>query len=175
MANPGDPSDTADALKTLGILLHTAAKLAGDLAAADPLFARLAQAFARMPVEDRETITTVIEREVELRRLGPSQGELVTGYDLVPNPSARLYLRVWEGDRRTPVMPRDELMHGLWRAARMARYALTLADDCEPALLATVRAMPADERVALREVHREMLALIERVEQELETRAERKA
>src|SRR5262245_56988929 len=97
-----------DTLSTLQHIIASAAKIAQDLAA-DPLLARFVEIFGRIPVEDRETIVNVLDRETDLRNLSreaphsPFSGINVTK----PNPNARLYFRVADNEDPPFISPEE--------------------------------------------------------------------
>jgi hypothetical protein len=154
-------SNNGDQLEALRAILDTAARVLQQLAA-DPVLRRLLTAFERMPAEDREPIVEVIEREVEMRLLGSSQGDVLTGRDLVPNPNARLYLRVVEGRMPPPTVNREEIMRASLRVGRMIRLADGMrAREWERTVLEAIRTMDSEDRAALREHYRLMLGLLE--------------
>src|SRR5262245_56768448 len=85
-------ADDVERLETLRTLLESASMLLSEMAG-DPLFARLTQVFAHIPVGDREAILGILEREVQARMTAEAASDL-TGLSLRPNPAARLYTRV---------------------------------------------------------------------------------
>jgi hypothetical protein len=162
------PDRSTDALSTLQHVLASAARIAQDLTN-DPLLPRLLDIFARMPAEDRETITNVLEREVDLRNLskeapsGPLSGLNVTK----PNPNARLYFRVADSDPPPFVSP-QEIVQAVIRAARVVHRAAGRRSDLsqvwEPAMVEGLRRIEPSERDVLRWYHRTILALIDESE-----------
>ena len=154
-------------LEALQALLGGALKIVADLER-HPLFVRLLDLFQRMPGEDRKPILTVLEREVAFRLLQSPQDAMAGMYVTRPNPKARLYTRVVEGEASAPYVSREKLMQGVMRAARAAyRTLATAGDDAEfwqPAILDALVLLGSEERAALAWVNREMLALIDRAE-----------
>jgi hypothetical protein len=151
-------------------VLASASKIAQDLVG-DRLTARLLDVFGRMPVEDRETIVNVIEREVDLRNLsrsapsGPLSGVTVSK----PNPNARLYLRTTDNEPPPYVAP-EEIVQAVVRAARIMHRAVGRGTDLsqvwEPAMIDGLKLVPPDERESLRWYHRAVLDLLDRAESE---------
>jgi hypothetical protein len=157
-----------DPLGTLRHVLASAAKIAQELAG-EPLLSRLLDVFSRMPVEDREVVIKVLEREVDLRNLtrespsGPLSGLSVTK----PNPNSRLYLRVTDNDPVPYVRP-DEIVHSIMRVAGIMHRAVARGTDLtavwEPAMVSGLRLIGAKERETLRWYHRKMLELMDHAE-----------
>ena len=153
-------------LETLSALLRAASAIVEQVSIlSDALLERMARLFSRMPPEDREPILAILEREVEQRLLARSpagpDGDFAPGR---PNPNARLYTRI-SGPR--PVHETRELMPGGVRAARMMLLERARLDkEWEPATLEAFRVLPADERAAIMQHNREMLALLQRIETE---------
>jgi hypothetical protein len=157
-----------DPLVTLQHVLASAAKLAQELVG-DHLMARFLDIFGRIPVEDRETIVNVIEREVDLRNLsrsapsGPLSGVTVTR----PNPNARLYLRVTDNEPAPYVAP-VEIVQAVIRAARIMHRAVARGADLsqiwEPAMIEGLTLISPEERETIRWYHRAVLEVLDRVE-----------
>ena len=156
----------ADPLSTLQHVLASAARIAQDMAD-DPLLPRLIDVFSRMPVEDRETILMALEREVDLRNLSreapsaPFSGINVSR----PNPNARLYLRVTDGDPPPYISP-EEIVQAVTRAARMvhragARNSKDHFGTWAPAMVEGLRRVDRAERETLRWYHRTLLELLD--------------
>lgn len=152
-------------LETLKAMLSAAARMVAHYVerSGHPLRMRWERAFDRMPLQDRETVVTAVEREVDLRLATMGEGEPVLGLSEVrPNPGARLYLRVFEG--ALPNLHRDEIMLSTIRAARLICGA-DAADAPSPeifgeAVRAAVRALSREERAALALHNRHMLQLL---------------
>jgi hypothetical protein len=159
MPQTSDVRET-DQLQALRAVIQTASGILERLAS-DPLLWRLLAAYDRMPAEDRETVVGVIEREVELRSLGLDRGEPLMGRNLVPNPSARLYLRVWEGGVQPPAIRRDEVILAALRVGRILRLAQQMPTrEWEPIVADAIRAMEPEDRAAIAEHYRSMLAML---------------
>jgi hypothetical protein len=110
---------------TLGDLvaaLDAAARLADELGH-DPLVQRVVEAFRLMPLEDRETVAVVLEREVQARRLSLATEE-ATGQSMHPNPHARLYVRAHETPAPRNLLERDELMLAMLAGLRLTPILL---------------------------------------------------
>ena len=118
MGWPDDPIPTDGVLQRLADMLGDAAEVAGEIAR-DDVLRRLIEAFRLMPIEDRETIVTAIEREVHARRLSCATEE-ATGQSMHPNPHARLYLRMHEQPMPRSLLEREELMLAMLRGMRVA-------------------------------------------------------
>jgi hypothetical protein len=157
--------DPIGPLGTLRYVVASAARLANDLAA-DPLFGRLVDVFTRIPMEDRETILNVIEREVDLRNMSIEghEGPLAGINPTKLNPNARLYFRVSEGDPPAFVPP-EEIAQAMIRAARVMHRAFQRRDDLatvwEPAALEGLRRLEPAERETLRRLQRRLLELVD--------------
>jgi hypothetical protein len=160
MAQP-DATPTEE-LETLKAMLSAAVKVVSQYVeqSSHPLRVRWNRVFDRMPSEDRETVLAAVEREVDLRVKTAGGGEPILGLSgLRPNPGARLYLRVFDGD--LPNLDRDEIMLSTLRAARMM-----FGPDAPPsdvfgeAVHAAFRALSREERAALARQNRCMLQLL---------------
>jgi hypothetical protein len=150
-----------ETVAALDTLLESATTFADDLAT-DHLFDRLQRAFCQMPPGDRETILQVLEREVECRCLTRGTGDVATGYDTRPNPSARLYLRVLTDERTPQFMDHDELVVANYRGLRVLRHVLgPLHAVWSEAMAAAATLLEPDERAAVRRVLSETLAFVE--------------
>ena len=161
MASRPPDDGTADKLAALGRLLETAVQLTDELGS-DPLAVRLTRAFARMPREDRVVLLAAIEREVE-HRVVTSKTSSVTGYAMVANPNARLYLRVF-GTRAAPLVgrDRDDMMLASLRSLKAMPLVLAPAVHAEwhTAAREASEQLTADERAAAARVLNEMLAIL---------------
>ncbi len=148
-------------IERLGTLLDSANELVTELLA-DPLLARLVRVFTRMPMEDREVILQVLEREVNVRLASRNGGSAVTGIGTAVNRNARLYVRVLE---RTPVdmsTDHDQLVYANLRVAGILRMLL-LPEFHGPWRAAALEAfglLDAESRRAVATVAREALGLI---------------
>jgi hypothetical protein len=159
------PTDT---LSTLQDVLATATQITRQLSR-DALVPRLLDLFARMPVEDRETIITVLEREVDNRNMYKhAPCGMLSGLNVTkPNPNARLYLRVTDSETPPYVSP-EEIVQAVIRAARVVHRAAERGLDLEttwgPAIVDGLRRVGASERETLRSYHRTILRLLDESE-----------
>src|SRR5512143_1428442 len=123
----------SDTLSTLQNVLASAARLAQDIAA-DPLVPRLLDIVRRMPIEDREIVLNVLEREVDLRNLSKQapSGSL-SGLN-VPKPNPK---------EPAPYIAPEEIVQAVIRAARVLRRASDRGSDLasvwEPAMVQGLR------------------------------------
>lgn len=142
-------------------MIEVAARLA-DALAADPLLHRVTEAFRLMPLEDRETIVTALEREVQARRLSLAT-ENATGQSMHPNPNARLYLRSHETVVPRRLLERDELMLSMLRGMRVS--PILLVPDIHAAWVDGTREalqhLDASTRAAVAQLLREALVMVE--------------
>jgi hypothetical protein len=149
-------------LTALRGLLGAALELATKMA--DPLLERLVTAFRRLPEEDREIVVGIIEREAESRQMGDATAG-ATGMALRPNPGARLYVRVIAPE---PTVEQDKIIIASARAIRMLNKVIgPIQERWRMAMLETFRGLAPEERAAVVRFNRDMLAMIEEVEQEL--------
>lgn len=154
-------TDTGDQLEALRALIDTAGGVL-RLLTADPLLGRLIAAFERVPAEDRETIVKVLEHEVGMRLLATGQGDVLTGRSLVPNPNARLYMRVVEGRIPPRALNRDQIMRATLRAGHVIRLTHEMPErDWQGTVLEAIRSMDPEDRAAIVEHYRSMLDLLE--------------
>jgi hypothetical protein len=158
----GEPPPTAQStLLELVDVIELAAELA-DTLAADPILKRLVEAFRLMPLEDRATVVTAIEREVQARRLSRAT-EDATGQAMHPNPNARLYLRSHERSVPRNMLERDELMLAMLSGMRASQILLVPeihAEWIDGTREALGHLEPA-ARNAVAQLMREALALID--------------
>jgi hypothetical protein len=158
---------TPDAISALQTMVTTAARLADSLAA-DPLLAKLIEIFGRIPVEEREPIIAILEREIDLHNLGrAAKGGPLAGINPTHiNPNARLYMRATDGGPPAYVS-HEEIAHAMVRAGEVMHRAFQrrsdLAEIWEPAVLAGLRSLPPEERESLLTLHRRIVELIESV------------
>jgi hypothetical protein len=80
-----------------------------------------------MPAEDRPAILEAVEREVQARKLSFAT-EGMSGQSMVPNPHARLYLRVHEAALDRNLLERDEMMIAMVRGMRAATLIPAVPD-----------------------------------------------
>ena len=162
-------SRSTDSLSTLQHVLASATRIAQDLAN-DALLSRVVDAFSRMPREDRDTVVSVIEREVDLRLMsreghGPLSGHKVTR----PNPHARLYLRMNETEP-APYFAPEEIVQAVIRAARVMRRSFERGSEMRhvwgPGIVEGLRSLGPGERESLRFFHQTILDFIDQAERE---------
>lgn len=157
-----------DTIATLQHVLASAIRIAQDLTA-DPLVPRILEVFGRMPAEDREVVLGVVDREVDLRNLARDAPHAVlSGVNVTrPNPNARLYFRVADGDAPPHVTP-EEVVQAVIRAARVAHRAAGRGTDLGARwgreIVEGMRRIEPEERASLRRYHRTMLDLLDRAE-----------
>lgn len=143
-------------LDTLGTLIDAASGVLADFASQTYL-PRLLQFFHRLPVQDREPVLSVLEREVEARRLSVEAADGRVGE---PNPVATMYVRVIDFERPLPVVSRDEMVQSTIQAsALMASFPEPLLHEMESALAAAIDLLTPEEAAALLSVHEDILAL----------------
>lgn len=156
-------SDTPTQLTTLADVLAAAAGLLRKVVD-DTLFKRMVDVFTRMPSGDRETIITVLEREVERRLLiDRSQGAITGDHIVGPNPNATLYLRVFDAGATARPMGKPEIMEAAVRAARIVHGwdDHQLSEQTSAAIAEALAALPPAERASLRRFHHEMIAFLD--------------
>jgi hypothetical protein len=159
-----DPRSAADSerLDALRTLLDSASALLAELTG-DPLFARLTHVFSQIPAAERETIVSILEREVQARATAEVATE-ITGLSLRLNPGARLYTRVFADD------PRPNQARALASALR----AIRVMDDAVAPMNSewttiareALRALGPAERASMARFAREILRLVEECESE---------
>ncbi|MCW5889907.1 MAG: hypothetical protein KIT14_05080 [bacterium] len=143
-------------LDTLATLIDAASGVLTDMSAQTYL-PRLLQFFRRLPVQDREAVLGVLEREVEARRLSVEAGDGRVGE---ANPLASLYVRVFDAERPLPVVSRDEMTQSTIQAtALMASFPEPLLREMEAAMGEAVDLLTPEEAAALLSVHEEILEL----------------
>lgn len=153
------PDEHLSRLETLRAMLDAATTILSDVAASDSLFPRLWGVFGRMPAEDREAILGIVEREVDARLLAMAVADAMTGIRLRPNPGARLYLRVVDGE---PHLNRDEMVRGTVRAMRMYhRLADSVHAEWEATAREAIRALAPDERAGVAAFCRRLCELVD--------------
>jgi hypothetical protein len=135
----------------------------------DAILQRLLEVFRLMPLEDRATIVSAIEREVQARRLSRAT-ERTTGQAMHANPHARLYVRSHETAVPRSMLERDELMLAMLSAMRVA--PILLVPDIHASWEAGTRdaLVHVDEstRRAVADLMREALAWVEEATPPLE-------
>jgi hypothetical protein len=121
MAASEDRTDSPGKIAVLQSMLAAAERLVGQLAT-DPLVTRLLAVFTRMPAGDREPLLGVLEREVDARLLTAATEDGLSCIQMRPNPGARLYARVIEGDDE--LLSREETVMASLRAMRQLHRAV---------------------------------------------------
>ena len=161
MHDGGNGTERRATLQELTDVIDRAARLA-DALANDPVLQRLIEAFRLMPLEDRATVVNAIEREVQARRLSRAMQD-ATGQSMHPNPHARLYLRSHEKAKARNLLERDELMLAMLSGMRVS--PILLVPDIHASWLDGTREalehVDASTRVAVGQLLREVLTLIE--------------
>jgi hypothetical protein len=161
MKDGAPPQTDRSTLHDLMDVIEVASELANALAA-DPILQRLVEAFRLMPLEDRTTVLTAIEREVQARRLSRAT-EDATGQSMHPNPNARLYLRAHERAVPRNMLERDELMLAMLSGMRVS--PILLVPDIHAAWIDGTREalghLDPATRTAVAQLLREVLALVE--------------
>lgn len=161
MRNGGDRSERRATLQQLTDVLDRAARLV-DALANDPVLQRLLEAIRLMPLEDRGTVVSVIEREVQARRLSRATQD-ATGQSMHPNPNARLYLRSHETAAPRNLLERDELMLAMLSGMRVS--PILLVPDIHAAWVDGTREalehLDPPARAAVAQLLREALVLID--------------
>jgi hypothetical protein len=156
-----DATTVPQELETLKAMLSAAAKMVTQYLqrSSDPLRARWEKVFDRMPIQDRQPVLVAVEHEVDLR-LKMEDGVPIMGLsELRPNPWARLYLRVFDGD--LPKLHHDEIMLSTLRAARIMFAAETRPSETfGAAVQAAFRELSPQERAAVARQNRYMLQLL---------------
>jgi len=152
---PEAASTGRELFHTLEDVLRTAVGLVREIGS-DPLVGRLLAAFRALPVEDREVIVGVLEREARSREMARTTAESLTGLVLRPNPNARLYVRVMDQE---PVPDRRRAVVAAVRAMRLMHNG-PLQGDWETEATAALRELEPDERASIEAFNRRMLALI---------------
>ncbi len=152
---PEAASTGRELFHTLEDVLRTAVGLVREIGS-DPLVGRLLAAFRALPVEDREVIVGVLEREARSREMARTTAESLTGLVLRPNPNARLYVRVMDQE---PVPDRRRAVVAAVRAMRLMHNG-PLQGDWETEATAALRELEPDERASIEAFNRRMLELI---------------
>jgi len=163
MTEVSDREDIPTKLATLRSILEAATAVMADLiGAGGPLFERFARVYTRMPADDREPIVSVLEREVDGRLMADTVADTVTGVRLAPNPHARLYLHVIDGDAP---LDREEMVQAVVRAMAMRRALQTIGPAWEEIAVEALRRLSPPERAQVADFCRHMVALVDSAEQ----------
>lgn len=162
-----DDTRNASQLAVLCTILETAGVLVGKMSR-DATFARLLTVLASVPPEDRETILTVLEREVELRQVSRASEEL-TGWQMRPNANARLYVRTLgtHDPGRMSATDADGMTIVLQRLGRILPTVRgpALLDQFRESLRRAYGTLDVEERAAVVEHARDVLAIAAEVDQ----------
>ena len=158
---PEPPPNSAAALATLQSTLRAALLLTQELAN-DPVLGRLLVAFSAMPADDRPVVVKAIEREVKARVL--SQGaESVTGYAMVPNPRARLYIRAHQTPVAGNLLERDEMLNASLQTMRLAGVIQAVPEiyaSWKDATREAIQRVDPDTRAVVERLMRDVLDLL---------------
>lgn len=115
-------ADAPPKLDALRLLLATAQELSRELSD-DPVIGRLLRAVSTLPPDDREVLTTAIERGAAWRRVNEAVSA-ATGVQLRVNPRPLLFVRVLQPapdpDPATLMPEADDVMVGVLRVMRLA-------------------------------------------------------
>jgi hypothetical protein len=153
-------------LRKLADIIEKAAHLAESMIA-DGILQRVVEAFRLMPLEDRDTIVTAIEREVQARRLSTAT-EDATGQSMHANPNARLYVRSHEQAMPRQMLERDELMLAMLKGMRVS--PILMVPDIHASWVDGTREalqhLDATTRATVAQLMREALALVAEAEAE---------
>jgi hypothetical protein len=153
-------------LRKLADIIEKATHLA-EAMMADGILQRVIEAFRLMPLEDRGTIATAIEREVQARRLSCAT-EDATGQSMHPNPNARLYMRSHEQTMPRHMLERDELMFAMLKGMRVS--PILMVPDIHASWIDGTREalehLDATTRGTVAQLMREVLALVEEADAE---------
>jgi hypothetical protein len=164
MAEQGNGTD-AGMLPTLAALLQDAAHRVDDILG-DPLLVRLLTIFGKVPVNDREVLVGLLEREVQAKVLTDATAGTMTGLTLRPNPNARLYVRVVETE---PAHENEKIILASMRAMRLVGQVVApMRDRWRAATLESLSRLEPDERTDIANFCRDVLALAAEVERKTE-------
>jgi hypothetical protein len=160
MAQKPPPSGAA-ALGDLQKALATALDLAHQLTD-DPLFGRLVAVFRSMPMEDRDPIVAILERETA-KRLLTRATEKPVGQSTHLNPNARLYVRAHSTRLDKRHFDYDEMVIADVRAMRIAsmiRYVPEIYEAWKAAIREAMDHVDEPTRVVAEELLHDVLASI---------------
>ena len=160
MAQKPTPSG-AEALGDLQKALASALELAHKLSD-DPLLGRLLAVFRNMPMEDREGIVAILEREVTGRMLSRAT-EKPVGQSTHLNPNARLYVRAHATNLDKRHFDYDEMVIADVRAMRIAvmiRYVPEIYEAWKAAIREAMDHVDEPIRAVAEELLHDVLASI---------------
>ena len=145
-------------------MIEVAARLA-DAIASDPILHRVIEVFRLMPLEDRATIASALEREVQARRLSLAT-ENATGQSMHANPNARFYLRAHEAVVPRKLLERDELMLAMLSGMRVSPILMVpdIHTTWVEATREAIEHLEAPARTAVAQLLREALEMIEELD-----------
>jgi hypothetical protein len=153
-------------LPKLADIIEKATHLA-EAMMADGILQRVIEAFRLMPLEDRDSIATAVEREVQARRLSRAT-EGTTGQSMHPNPNARLYMRSHGQALPRQTLERDELMLTMLKLMRVS--PILLVPDTHASWMDGTREalehLDATTRAAVAQLLREALTLVDEADAE---------
>ena len=130
-SSPSGVAAFGDLQKALAAAVDLAQRLSDD-----PLLRRIVAVFEQMPLQDREPILAILEREVTGRRLSRAT-EKPVGQSTHVNPNARLYVRAHSTQLDAQHFDRDEMVIADVRAMRIApmiRYVPEIYETWKAAL-----------------------------------------
>jgi len=151
--------------------LRAARNLLGKITR-DPLLLRILDVYSRTPVEDREILVGVLEREVSLRTMSVANARTTkdgvnVGLNVTRiNPNARLYVRVLERTPAARYLSREEMMQASLRIARAAYLTLKTTEhesDWQAGVRDGLGRLSPDELAAVDWINRHMRELIDEV------------
>jgi hypothetical protein len=155
------PPSGAEALGDLQKALAAALDLAHELAD-DQLLGRLIAVFRSTPMEDRETIVAILEREITGRLLSRAT-EKPVGQSTHLNPNARLYVRAHTTRLDNRHFDYDEMVIADVRAMRIAsmiRYVPEIYDAWKAAIREAMDHVDEQTRAVADELLHDVLAAI---------------
>jgi hypothetical protein len=155
------PPSGAGALGDLQKALEAALDLAHQLAD-DPLLGRLIGIFRKAPIQDRETIVAILEREIAGRLLSRAT-EKPVGQSTHLNPNARLYVRAHSTKLDKRHFDYDEMVIADVRAMRIAsmiRYVPEIYDGWKAAIREAMDHVEEPIRTVAEELLHDVLAAI---------------
>jgi len=156
-ATPSGAEALGDLQKALAAALDLARKLSDD-----PLVGRLLATFRNMPMEDREPIVAILEREVTGRLLSRAT-EKPVGQSTHLNPNARLYVRSHSTNLDKRHFDYDEMVIADVRAMRIAmmiRYVPEIYEAWKAAIREAMDHVDEPIRAVAEELLHDVLASI---------------
>lgn len=156
-SSPSGVAAFGDLQKALEAAVGLAQRLSDD-----PLLRRIVAVFEQMPLQDREPILAILEREVTGRRLSRAT-EKPVGQSTHVNPNARLYVRAHTTQLDPRHFDRDEMVIADVRAMRIApliRYVPEIYELWKGALREAMDHVDDNLRVVAEELVGDVLAAI---------------